>query len=306
MVRSGRAIQSPLETQNAKAARKRERRILLPEEWEWLQTTTEGGPERFGMTGRERVLLYAVAIQTGLRVSELRALTRGRLFLDEDSPYVIAKAGTTKNKKTARQHINPDLAEALKLHAATKAPQAPVFSMPNKDRTAAMLREDLDDTRTAWLKAAQHNTEEYARREQSDFLKEANHDGEVLDFHSLRHTCGAWLAMTGAHPKAVQSVMRHSSITLTMDTYGHMFPGQEAETVARLPRMMNRPVRATGTAETGDIPKTTAKSVRQIVRNSRVSPRTTTDTTENDEAEDDDDAKNRTPAKPGVYLGFAG
>jgi len=32
--------------------------------------------------------------------------------------------------------------------------------------------------------------------------------------------------------------MRHSTITLTMDTYGHLFPGQEAETISRLPKMM--------------------------------------------------------------------
>ncbi|HRY69807.1 MAG TPA: tyrosine-type recombinase/integrase [Phycisphaerae bacterium] len=71
-----------------------------------------------------------------------------------------------------------------------------------------------------------------------------------MDFHSLRHTCGAWSAMTGAHPKAVQSLMRHSSITLTMDTYGHLFPGQEAETVARFPAMLGdqpHELRATST-----------------------------------------------------------
>jgi integrase len=51
-------------------------------------------------------------------------------------------------------------------------------------------------------------------------------------------TCGAWLAMAGAHPKAVQAIMRHSTIVLTMDTYGHLFPGQEAETISRLPAMM--------------------------------------------------------------------
>lgn len=65
-----------------------------------------------------------------------------------------------------------------------------------------------------------------------------NHEGEVLDFHALRHTCGAWLAMAGAHPKSVQSVMRHSTIVLTMDTYGHLFPGQEADTVALFPNMV--------------------------------------------------------------------
>jgi hypothetical protein len=31
--------------------------------------------------------------------------------------------------------------------------------------------------------------------------------------------------------------MQHSQITLTMDTYGHLFPGQEAETVGKLPPM---------------------------------------------------------------------
>jgi integrase len=61
-----------------------------------------------------------------------------------------------------------------------------------------------------------------------DFLSPTNHEGETLDFHCLRHTCGAWLAMTGVHPKVVQTVMRHSAITLTMDSYGHLFPGQEA------------------------------------------------------------------------------
>ena len=37
----------------------------------------------------------------------------------------------------------------------------------------------------------------------------------------------------------VQVVMRHSTITLTIDTYGHLFPGQEADAVARFPAMMS-------------------------------------------------------------------
>ena len=115
-----------------------------------------------------------------------------------------------------------------------------------------MLRADLADARRAWLRGARHDPEEYARREQSDFLCPVNHEGESLDFHSLRHTCGAWLAMGGAHPKAVQAVMRHSTITLTMDTYGHLFPGQEAETVARLPEMLAKEPEARGATGTED------------------------------------------------------
>ncbi len=227
--------------------------MLLPEEWQWLRSVTLAeNVNRCGMEAQERTLLYCMAIQTGLRSSELRSLTRGRLFLDSERPYVTCAAGSTKNKRDCRQYINPDLVGELRVHLATKLPTARVFSMPSKHDVAGMLRADLDAARKAWLKAAEHDPEERQKREQSDFLAVANYDGEKLDFHALRHTCGAWLAMSGAHPKAIQTVMRHSAITLTMDTYGHLFPGQEAETVARLPKMVsNDPevLRATGTCD---------------------------------------------------------
>jgi Phage integrase family len=129
--------------------------------------------------------------------------------------------------------------------------------MPEATEVADMLRADVADTRRAWINAARRDPKEHTRRQQSDFLANISHKGEVPDFHSLRHTCGAWLAMNGAHPKAVQSVMRHSTITLTMDTYGHLFPGQDAATVARFPSMMaSEPValRATGTEGAGQGP----------------------------------------------------
>jgi integrase len=91
---------------NPKADRRRERRMLLPEEWQWLRATSVDWVERFGMAAKERLLLYAVAIQTGLRSSELRSLSRGRLFLDGDQPFVTCKAGSTKNRKDARQYIS--------------------------------------------------------------------------------------------------------------------------------------------------------------------------------------------------------
>ena len=59
--------------------------------------------------------------------------------------------------------------------------------------------------------------------------------------------------MQGTHPIVVQEAMRHQSITLTMDTYGHLFPGQEYEAVMRLGGLLDGPesqfqtLRATGT-----------------------------------------------------------
>jgi integrase len=229
---------SSVKKPNPQVDRKRRRRMLLVEEWQWLRNATASGPERFEIPAEERVLLYAVAIQTGLRSSELRSLTRGRLFLDQKQPFITCEAGSTKNRKAARQYIQPDLAKELQGFLESRPASGPIFAMPHVTDVARMLRADLAAARDAWLDEAKTDAKETAKRTASDFLCVENHDGEVLDFHSLRHTCGAWLAMAGAHPKAVQAIMRHSTIVLTMDTYGHLFPGQEAETISRLPKMM--------------------------------------------------------------------
>jgi integrase len=43
-------------------------------------------------------------------------------------------------------------------------------------------------------------------------------------FHDLRHTWVSLLIQKGAHPKYIQEQAGHSSIQVTMDTYGHLFP----------------------------------------------------------------------------------
>jgi integrase len=238
---------------NPKTDRRRERRAISLDEWWRLEGTTLVGPERYGMAAGERLTLYRTAIQTGLRSNELRSLTRGRLYLEESQPFITCKAGSAKNRKDARQFIQPELAEDLKTLISTKAPRAKVFALPHESNLARMLRDDLAEARKAWLSEAKRNPKERLRRDQSDFLAAVNHEGETIDFHCLRYTCGAWLAMAGVPVKTVQVVMRHSSITLTMDTYGTLFPGQEADAVARLRDMMapatDQPevMRATGT-----------------------------------------------------------
>ncbi len=48
--------------------------------------------------------------------------------------------------------------------------------------------------------------------------------GVSCRFHDLRHTSVALAIAAGAHPKAIQSRMGHSSINVTLDRYGHLFP----------------------------------------------------------------------------------
>ena len=76
--------------------------------------------------------------------------------------------------------------------------------MPHKSNVAKMLREDTEAARDAWLAEVERSPQKYAERNESDFLMYRNDVGKVADFHALRHTCGAWLALTGARPKVIQ------------------------------------------------------------------------------------------------------
>jgi integrase len=56
------------------------------------------------------------------------------------------------------------------------------------------------------------------------FRKAKDATGVECRFHDLRHTSVALAIAEGAHPKAIQMRMGHSSITVTLDRYGHLFP----------------------------------------------------------------------------------
>ena len=225
---------------NPNANRVRYRRPLRPEEWMWLGFTVAAGPARYGVSARERLLLYQTAIQTGLRSNELRRLKHAGLFLNAQPPFIVCSASATKNRKDARQYINSQLARDLAAQQTARGNAPFVFRMPHETNVVRMIRDDLEAARERWLQAAEGDDFEMSRRLKSDFLAVRNHDGQWFDFHSLRHTCGAWLASSGVHPKVVQTIMRHSTITLTMDTYGHLFPGQEADAVTQVEAMLSQ------------------------------------------------------------------
>ena len=42
--------------------------------------------------------------------------------------------------------------------------------------------------------------------------------------HALRHFFCSWLIDRGRPPKEIQTQMGHSSLVMTLDRYGHLFP----------------------------------------------------------------------------------
>ncbi|MCP4085029.1 MAG: site-specific integrase [Actinomycetia bacterium] len=63
-------------------------------------------------------------------------------------------------------------------------------------------------------------------------------------FHDLRHTYAAFLIDEGAHPRAIMERMGHSTINVTLGTYGHLFPAIDAQLDTALGERWDRAVPA--------------------------------------------------------------
>ncbi len=67
-----------------------------------------------------------------------------------------------------------------------------------------------------------------------------------LGFHACRHTYAAFMIAAGVNAKALCAYMGHSSITVTLDRYGHLLPGNEFEAARLLDAFLEREGRRAG------------------------------------------------------------
>lgn len=59
-----------------------------------------------------------------------------------------------------------------------------------------------------------------------------------IRFHDLRHTCATLLLDKGVHPRIVQEMLGHASISLTLDTYSHVLPDMQNQTVSAMDALL--------------------------------------------------------------------
>jgi integrase len=171
---------------------------------------------------RARPLLM-VATFTGLRSSELRGLRWVDVDLKNSELHVRQRAdrygvmGKPKSKAGYRTvPFGPLVLKALqewKL-AGPKGKLGLVFPTPSGDGVA--LHNNVVRAFTTAVRAAG--------------LTDADGKAKYTGLHSLRHFFASWLINPperggqGLAPKVVQQRLGHSSILMTMDTYGHLFP----------------------------------------------------------------------------------
>lgn len=223
LVKDRRAPDDPLAHMamlNVAIERRHDRRPFTTYELTAILNTANNGPAVRRMKGPDRAMLYAVAAYTGLRASELASLTLESFDLDGDPASVTVQAGYSKHRRM----------DVLPLHHSLVALLRPwLAAMPEGERVwpgkwakgkeaGCMLKADLEQARTAWIAEAGKDEEEKKRRQRSSFLAYKDADGRYADFHALRHTFITNMVKSGVSPKAAQSLARHSTIDLTMNS----------------------------------------------------------------------------------------
>jgi integrase len=61
----------------------------------------------------------------------------------------------------------------------------------------------------------------------------------IIRFHDLRHTAATLLLVEGIHPKVVQELLGHSTISMTMDLYSHVLPTLQQDAAQRMNKIIS-------------------------------------------------------------------
>jgi integrase len=173
-----------------------------------------------------RVWVY-VAAYSGLRAGELAGLQRQDVDLLRGVVHVrralkdvngYLELGPTKTHAQRTVSLPKPIADMLAEHLATPGgPESPVFTM----KGGGQLRHGLVYGRY-FRRAVVGNPEKGIPP-----ALPASKAG--LRFHDMRHTCASLGVASGANVKQVQEMLGHSSVTITLDRYSHLFPsGHEA------------------------------------------------------------------------------
>ena len=159
-------------------------------------TLSEATAQRLTVRGRERRLLYRVALCTGLRRAELERL-RVRDVYPSGRPRIVATA--TKNKKPATIPLTPGLAEALSswIKDTARQPADPLFLVPNKS--------NLNKIHQAQLTLAG--------------IPYRDGNGRAASFHALRMSLNVFLRRKGVPLAARRKAMRHAAPDITTQHY---------------------------------------------------------------------------------------
>lgn len=197
------------------------------EEWQakrFLETARERDPRHWA--------LYVLALATGMRQGEIlglpwRCLNLTRHLVRVRQTLVLVKGGFEFGRPKTRAgrrdfELRAEAADALRLHRKLQLEERMRLGGVPEDR-------DLVFPSTTGTPIRRQNL---YRRSFKPLLEEARLPD--IRFHDLRHTFASIALSKGANINTVSKMLGHSSVKVTLDVYGHLMPGMQAEALGHL------------------------------------------------------------------------
>jgi integrase len=191
--------------------------------------------------------LYALALTTGLRPEELYGLRWTDLDLEKRRltvNQVIAQSRRKKGERVNRYHVGPP-----KTDKSRRTIDFPLFvaEMLRKEHLAVAQSRQLAGKR--WIEHGLVFPSQIGTPlDESNVLRRfqtvcKDNDLPRLRLYDLRHTHASLLINEGVHPKKISERLGHSSIKLTMDTYGHLFEGSDRDSADKMEQLFGNALR---------------------------------------------------------------
>jgi integrase len=190
-----------------------------------VASPAEAGALIAALAARDQAL-WATAIYAGLRRGELQALRWCDVNLKAGVIAVVygwdREAGLIEPKSPAAERKVP-IAKALR-----------VYLLEQRLRHGAAVGEDFVFSATGERPFDSPTVTGRARSAWRDAGL------EPVTLHECRHTFASLMIAAGVNIKALSTYMGHSTVTLTLDRYGHLLPGNEVEAASALDGYLDR------------------------------------------------------------------
>ncbi|WP_234992056.1 tyrosine-type recombinase/integrase [Roseisalinus antarcticus] len=165
--------------------------------------------------------MFLTAIFTGMRISELRGLAWSVVDFEAKTIRVVQRADE-------QGKIGPPKSKA----GIRTIPMTPLVLDTLSDWKSRALPSDQDLVFPNSVGRVQNYANIYNRvfKPMLVDLGIVDDEGEArFGIHSLRHAAASLFIEQGWNPKKIQTLLGHASITLTLDTYGHLFENPEED-----------------------------------------------------------------------------
>lgn len=173
------------------------------------------------------VHLFDVALGTGLRLGELRAL-RALRFADVDRDRRLVRVERAYSIRELRRPKTEAGVRSVPLFASVDSALRALAA-----RAVERGRYAPDELVFATARGTPLHPSNFNRRTWQPALRHAGLAAEGYRFHDLRHTCVSRLVAAGADVKLVQAVAGHANPLITLKRYSHLLDERITEAAAR-------------------------------------------------------------------------